>query len=126
MEDVEDPEKIIDTVRLASIANNTIYDIQVVNLKCIPLVIFGEELQNEFKIDCDKRTISFELTGKADYPEDETKLRLEHLVQYVHKILGNYEVSVLMNKKALNGKPASKARKPNPKRKKSVRKVRKR
>lgn len=132
MDEITMQEKLIDELRLKSIATGQIYDLQLLNLKCIPLVIFGEQLLNEFTIDCEKCTIHFELTGKADYPEDEQKARLGFLVQSVQKILGQYAVTVLLNKKALDGRRKStniktKSRtKPNASGKKRVPKTRKR
>lgn len=122
-------EKIVDTMRLASMATGRLYDVQILNLKCIPLVVFGEELLNEFKIDFDKKTILFELTGKADFPKEETQVRFEHLVQYVQRLMGNFKVQVSLNGEALDGKTVSTTRKagkkPNGNRKKRVSKVRK-
>lgn len=122
-------EKVVDTMRLASMATGRLYDVQILNLKCIPLVVFGEELLNEFKIDFDKKNIVFELKGKADFPEDETQVRFEHLVQYVQRLMGNFKVQVTLNGKILDGKPVSTTgktrKKPNGNRKKRVSKVRK-
>jgi len=123
-------ERLIDIARLRSIAEGKLYDIQILNLKCIPLVVFGDKLSNEFKVDFDNRKIHFDLTGEPDYSEDEAQVRLEHLVKYVQRIIGNFEVTVLLNKKGVDGKSVSTTgkagKKPNGNRKKRISKVRKR
>lgn len=123
-----DAEKVIDTIRLRSIAEGKLFDVQILNLKAIPLVIFGEDLTNTFQIDFEARKIHFELTGITTVPSVQFKERLGFLIQSVRKIIGNFEVTVLLNKKNLNGPDSSTRKvrkKSNIKRKKRLRKVRK-
>jgi hypothetical protein len=105
-------EEIVDKARLLSLATGKLYDLQILNLKYIPLVVFGEELSNEFHIDFDSKTIVFYLTGKSDYPESEAKIRLEYLIHQVKKFIGNFEVSVVLNEKKMN-KDEPEQRQPN-------------
>ena len=124
------PEEIIDKVRLLSIATGKIYDIQILNLKSIPLVLFGEGLKNEIALDCDNLMVKFSLTGKCQHTKAEIKERAEHLVQYVKRLLGSkYSTSLVLNEKVIYGSgngPSEKARRTaKPNRKKSVPRVRK-
>lgn len=123
-------EDFIDKVRMLSQATGKIYDFQLLNLKSIPLVMFGENLKNEVSVDCDNMVVKFNLTGKCQHKPAEIKVRVAHLVQYVRRLLGSqYKVALVLNKKVIYGnrdKPSEKTgRNVKPSRKKSVPGVRK-
>lgn len=127
---MSEKEKTIDSLRFLSMATEKLYDHQVMSLKCIPLVLFGETLSNEVKVDFDKKKINFILKGNVDCKKQEIDSKFEYLCEYVKRLVGrDYIISMSLNKREFDGrrKPDSSSdRKVNPRRKKSLRKTRKR
>jgi hypothetical protein len=121
-----DANSLVSSTRIMSIAAGQLFPMQIASLKAIPLVVFGEALKNEVNVDFDAKSVIFTLTGTSNFPVAETEVRLGYLIQYVHQLIGKFEVSVFLNGRNIDGQ-VSKARKPrtNRKRKKGLRKVRK-
>lgn len=88
-------EEIVDTNRLYSAVGGQLLEFQIKNLKALPLVAFGENLENEFTINFDRFSISFVLKGKSDQaPSPEI---CEAFIVGIKKIIGKFDVEVTIN-----------------------------